>query len=583
MIGAIAVSKSVYSALDDKSSSRISWQAWSDENFAKATSSRKLIILDLEAVWCHWCHVMEETTYSDLNVIQAMKKDFIAVKADQDARPDLSRRYEDYGWPATIIFDGSGKELAKRRGYIEPAEMLKLLQMAKNHPEKIQADETTQQAPLNLAESELTKNLRAKISEAYDEKEGGLQGGHKYLDHYLIEDQINQALAGDAIAKVRARQTLNSARNLIDPVWGGAYQYSVDGKWTEPHFEKIMSFQSDFITSYAFAYAAWADPHDRKSAEQIVKYIDVFLTSPDGAFYTSQDADVVQGHHSAKYFELSDIERRKQGIPRVDKNIYTRENGWMIDAMTRLYEATGEKTYLERARKSAEWIQAHRQSKNELFNHGENSAQIYLGDQIAIARGFLSLYSATGDLVWLDRSKAALTKIENKFESVKSKGFLTTMPKEKEILAPVANLEENLSLARTAILLYHYSGDKIARGIAERAFSFVTSSGEMNEAYMAPGILLAQHELANPPLHIAVVGSRKEALSRELFNAGLAYPSLYKRVDLQDPSEAILPNSSVKYPVLAKPSAFVCSGVSCSSPISDANALRAKVDRILER
>src|SRR5688572_2322905 len=91
----------------------VSWQPWSEQLFARAKAENKMVLLDLGAVWCHWCHVMEETTYADPEVARLLGEKFIAVKADQDADPDLSRRYEDYGWPATIIFGPDGKELIK--------------------------------------------------------------------------------------------------------------------------------------------------------------------------------------------------------------------------------------------------------------------------------------------------------------------------------------------------------------------------------------------------------------------------------------------------------------------------------------
>src|ERR1700748_133176 len=94
------------------------WQPWTNELFAQSAREHKLVILNLHAVWCHWCHVMEETTYKDPKVIALLKSKYLTVEVDADSRPDLANRYEDYGWPATIIFDQNGKEIAKRRGYI---------------------------------------------------------------------------------------------------------------------------------------------------------------------------------------------------------------------------------------------------------------------------------------------------------------------------------------------------------------------------------------------------------------------------------------------------------------------------------
>jgi hypothetical protein len=94
--------------------------------------------------------------------------------------------------------------------------------------------------------------------------------------------------------------------HLIDPVWGGAYQYSTGGDWNEPHFEKIMSVQTEDLRLYALGYAQWRDPAILKAATDIDRFLITFLRSPEGAFYTSQDADVIDGEHSGEYFKLDD-------------------------------------------------------------------------------------------------------------------------------------------------------------------------------------------------------------------------------------------------------------------------------------
>ena len=113
---------------------QLAWQPWSDAVFASAKASHRLVLLDLEAVWCHWCHVMDATTYSNPAVMRILRSKYITVKADQDSRPDLSNRYEDYGWPATIVFDADGHEIAKRRGYLPPEMMLSLLRAIVDDP-----------------------------------------------------------------------------------------------------------------------------------------------------------------------------------------------------------------------------------------------------------------------------------------------------------------------------------------------------------------------------------------------------------------------------------------------------------------
>lgn len=118
--------------------SPIQWQSWDEAVFTRAQKENRLVVLDLEAIWCHWCHVMDQKTYTDPQVYTTIQKHYLPVRADQDARPDLSARYQDYGWPATIIFAPDGTELAKRSGFIAPEAFAELLnQLAANPvPEK---------------------------------------------------------------------------------------------------------------------------------------------------------------------------------------------------------------------------------------------------------------------------------------------------------------------------------------------------------------------------------------------------------------------------------------------------------------
>ena len=112
----------------------LKWQPWSDAAFAQAKAENKFVLLDLEAVWCHWCHVMEATTYKDAATVKLLNEKYVLVRVDQDSRPDLASRYEDYGWPATVVFNGDGQEIVKRRGYLPPVQMASILKAIIDDP-----------------------------------------------------------------------------------------------------------------------------------------------------------------------------------------------------------------------------------------------------------------------------------------------------------------------------------------------------------------------------------------------------------------------------------------------------------------
>ena len=147
---------------------RIDWQPWSDKVFEQAAAEHKFVLLDLGAGWCHWCHVMDELTYSDPKVIELLRAKYIAVRVDQDSRPDLSNRYEDYGWPATIVFNAQRGEIVKRRGYIPPKPMESLLQAIIDDPTpgpSVEPEPVLSAAP----DASLTKEQRAAMRAAFSQ------------------------------------------------------------------------------------------------------------------------------------------------------------------------------------------------------------------------------------------------------------------------------------------------------------------------------------------------------------------------------------------------------------------------------
>ena len=269
----------------DSHSGKLKWQSWDDSLFEKAKKENKFVLLDLEAVWCHWCHVMEEKTYGDPQVVKIIKEKFIPVKVDQDSRPDLSHKYEDYGWPATIIFDSDGRAIVKRSGYIRPERMIRLLNAIIKDPSPEESEtEKVSFSDKSALSKELKDELIKRHVKGYDSKYGAWGRFHKFLDWDSCEYSMELGLTGDKDAAVRARKTLLGQLNLIDPQWGGVYQYSTEGDWDHPHFEKIMQMQAENLRLYSIGYSLYKDKRFLKAAKDIAKYLNTFLSSPDGGF-----------------------------------------------------------------------------------------------------------------------------------------------------------------------------------------------------------------------------------------------------------------------------------------------------------
>ena len=560
---------------------KIRWQPWSDSIFEQAQREHRFVLLDLEAVWCHWCHVMDAQTYADPQVIALIDGHYLPVKVDQDSRPDLADRYEDYGWPATIVFNRDGSEIVKRQGYLPPKLMASMLQAIIDDPSPGPSI-TKEPAIEPQSDPGLTSEARARLEQVlrddYDQKNHGWGTVQKFLDWDIIEFCLEQTIAGNHEFEAMARETVDAQRQLIDPVWGGVYQYSTDGDWEHPHFEKIVQFQAENLRIYSEAYALWKDPAYLQAAMKIHHYLRDFLTSPDGAFYTSQDADLVQGEHSADYFALDDKARRKRGLPRIDQHVYARENGWAINALATFAGVTNDTNASAEAIRAAEWIIAHRSLGKGGFRHDETDpGGPYFGDNVAMARAFLALYQITADRKWLERAQAAADFAAGEFKG--DAGYVAFHGSLGGKLAAKPQTDENVAFARVTNLLRHYTGRNDDRDFAEHALRYLSAPGVAERrGFLVGGILLADNELRRPPLHLTIVGGKADQKARELFAAALHQPNPYKRVEWWDPEEGSLPNADVEYPTFDRAAAFICTERRCSMPLFEA----AKLDAFLQ-
>jgi uncharacterized protein YyaL (SSP411 family) len=563
----------------------IAWQPWSDEVFARAKREHKFVLLDLEAVWCHWCHVMAETTYRDPAVTALMNERYIAVRVDQDARPDLANRYEDYGWPATVIYASDGTEIVKKQGYIEPAGMKRLLQAVIDDPSPVAAQNVNNDRAVS-SDGALAPDRRKALQDlwraGYDDKEGGWGSSHKYLDADTIEYARRLAAAGDARAAQMARDTLRLQHKLLDPVWGGMYQYSAGGTWDEPHFEKIISIQADNLRAYALAAAQWGDPAYLETARAIHGYLRKFLTSPDGVVYTSQDADLVPGEHSADFFALDDAGRRARGLPRIDRHVYARENGWVISALVSLAEVTGDNTYQTEAGRAAHWVIDHRSLAGGGFRHDEHDAAgPYLGDTLAMGRAFLALHQLTQQPEWLARAEAAAGFIAAHFHRTDGAGYAASDITREVFPAPRPQFDENVNLVRFATALAHVTGRAGYRTMAQHGLRWLLAPGVTdNRGFSVAGLLLAEQEAGSDPIHVMILGGKDDPVAAAMFAAALRIPEQHRLVEWWDRRAGPAPRGEDIFPELPQAAAFLCANGTCSSPLGSVAALEKRLARL---
>lgn len=562
----------------------IAWHAWSPEIFAQAKRENKFVLLDLEAVWCHWCHVMAEVTYRDPKVIELINARYLAVRVDQDSRPDLANRYENYGWPATIVYAPDASELVKRQGYLPPRGMASLLQAVIDDPTPGPSvlSEREPAVPVDVGLGERHEALTKKWRDAYDRQAGGWGFSHKFLDADNVELALRLGARGDAAAEKMARDTLRLERKLLDPVWGGVYQYSAGGNWDEPHFEKIMAMQADNLRLYAQAYGRGGDQADLAAAQAIHGYLRTFLTSPEGVVYTSQDADLVPGEHSADYFALDDAGRRARGVPRIDRHIYARENGWVILALCQLAAVSGEPTLRLEAERAAAWVVEHRALAGGGFRHDErDAAGPYLGDTLAMGRGCFALYQLTADVRWLHRATAAAEFIRGHFSPGDQRGFASSDVTAGAFPAPRPQYDENVNLVRFTLALTHATGRAEFREMAERSLRWLLAAEAAEErgGYVG-GLLLAEEEARTEPVHVVVVGAKSDPVAQALYAAALRHPESHKLIEWWDRREGRPPRGEDIYPEMSSAAAFLCANGACSAPLASAEALAARLAKL---
>src|SRR6187402_427218 len=176
------------------------WSEWSDATFARAAAEKKFVIVSLQSWWCPWCLTMNKETWADPAVRAELKDHFIPVYVDQDSRPDISQRYERWGWPATIIFGPDGTEIVKLRGFYSPQFFMPVLVETVKDPSPVDygtrgGPERERTLARSLTEAQRAE-IRAFIDQSYDAVNGGW-GKSKLVDAPTLTWALDRAKEGD--------------------------------------------------------------------------------------------------------------------------------------------------------------------------------------------------------------------------------------------------------------------------------------------------------------------------------------------------------------------------------------------------
>jgi uncharacterized protein YyaL (SSP411 family) len=300
----------------------IRWHEWGAEAFASAQRENKPMLLDIGAVWCHWCHVMDRESYDDPEVAAIVNEHFIAVKVDRDERPDIDIRYQaavsavsgQGGWPLTAFLTPAGKPFyggtyfPPDDGYGRPSFRRVLLSIASAYREKNgdvmeqakMVEKAIAQTEFSGRSGRISSGVVAAIQESafkmFDAQHGGFGQAPKFPHPSVLDLLIEQyARRGDESLRNLIVTTLEHMANggVYDQLAGGFHRYSVDERWVVPHFEKMCYDNSELLKNYVHGYQATGSQFFANVARDIIRWMDEWLSDRErGGFYASQDADI---------------------------------------------------------------------------------------------------------------------------------------------------------------------------------------------------------------------------------------------------------------------------------------------------
>jgi uncharacterized protein YyaL (SSP411 family) len=568
----------------------IRWHEWGPQAFEEARRQDKPILLSLSAVWCHWCHVMDETTYSDETIVRYINDHFVPVRVDNDQRPDINLRYNMGGWPTTAFLTPEG-DILTGATYLPPDRMRELLpQLAAYYrgnrvqiQERIQEILQQRQAdgriePAALSEGVFDEVLRA-VSDAYDPVYGGFDDAPKFPHSDAIDLLVYAyQLRRDQDILHMARKTLEymARGGVFDQEWGGFFRYATNRDWSVPHFEKMLEDNARLLANYLHLYRATGEQFAAEVASRTIAYLDGHLWNEDrGYFGGSQDAD-------EHFYTLTTAERESLTEPYIDPTCYT---GWNALAASAYLEASWvlERPDLaERALRVLDflWRRCRKAGSGMYrFHDGRPHLPGLLADQIQTAIALLDAYEVTGDSLHLKRARQLASLIGDRFADPVG-GFFDTWD-QNDGLGRLRQRQKSLADNATAAVLFtrlhRLTGDdgdlQPAKGTLEAFASVYPHIG-----YFAAAYARAVHLFLAPYAHIDIVGDLADDGTRALLRAALRLDLPARSVRVLHPQGDAASLKASLLPVRPQPAAYVCYNTTCSPPVTEPHALSEAVE-----
>jgi uncharacterized protein len=527
----------------------IGWREWGADAFAAARAADKPILLGISAVWCHWCHVMDETTYSNQAVIDLINRDYIPIRVDNDLRPDVNNRYNMGGWPTTAFLTPQG-DILTGATYLPPDQMLGALERVEdyyrgNKPQIVaQVLEGRKKASSVVAASagsldpRLVDAVLAAVENAYDRTYGGFGGSPKFPQTEAIALLAEQAARrGEPQLLEMARFTLRqmAGGGTYDHVEGGFFRYSTTQDWSVPHFEKMLEDHGGLISGVALA-------GEGEILDSATAYLDRVLRDPATGLYAgSQDADEA-------YYALDAEGRAGLEAPYVDRRVYSNWNCMLAVAYLEADARLGRPALRQQASEMLDRLFADNFTAAGGMLHAEGIGG-QLGDQAWALLAAVRAFQAGLGAAWLATAEAVAAHLEEVYADADLGGYFDHAAGEE-----LGRLEDRLKPigdnSVVALALFELGtlagGDHLERG--RRALESVAQL-PARYGLMAAGWARAYDRYLGEPVKVTTG-------SADLARAALATKPY-----------AVIEPSPDQW-------AVVCLGTLCLAPVDDVDGLR---------